>query len=61
LAITAAEQSRRREAVDFACASIGLEGFTITKEHEARAERYVLGEIDLQEFIAGSSDVTPSV
>lgn len=54
------EKARRREAVDFARASVGLEGFKISELHEARAKHYIAGELDLNEFIAGSSDVTPA-
>lgn len=42
---------KRKEAVDFARASLGLSGFKITAEHEARAQRFVDGEISLEEFV----------
>lgn len=49
--ITDDEKEKRRQAVDFARASIGLEGFTITPEHAAQAERYVSGQIELAELL----------
>lgn len=50
LASAAAEKRRRQKAVDFARSNIGLEGFTITEKLEAFAQRYIDGEIDLDEF-----------
>jgi hypothetical protein len=48
----AAEEQRRREvAFQFATASIGLEGFAMSAEVQARAKRFITGEIDLAEFI----------
>ena len=49
--ITEAEREQRQRAVDFARGSIGLEGFNISADHEARVQRYVNGEIDLEEFL----------
>lgn len=42
---------KRKDAVDFARASLGLSGFKITAEHEAHAQRFVDGEISLEEFV----------
>ena len=42
----------RQEAVDFARSSIELSGFSITKEHEAHAKRWIDGEIEWAEFVA---------
>lgn len=49
--ITEAEKEQRQRAVDFARGSIGLEGFKISAAHEAHVQRYVNGEIDLEEFL----------
>ncbi|APW39537.1 hypothetical protein RD110_21885 [Rhodoferax koreense] len=49
--IAAEERAKRQKWIDFARGSIGLEGFKITPEHEARAERFVNGDMDLQEFV----------
>jgi hypothetical protein len=45
------ERARRREAVDYAIASVGLEGFVLPIEEKLNAERYVNGEIDLDEYL----------
>ena len=51
--LSAAERLKREDAVRFANASVGLEGFQVTPEAEARARRFVNGEIDLAEFLQG--------
>lgn len=58
--ISEAEQLRRREAVDFARASIGLSGFKTSEAMEAHAQLFVSGEINLEEFISEPKDATPS-
>lgn len=42
---------RRKQAIDFARASVELSGFRITKDEEARAQRFIDGEITLTEFV----------
>jgi predicted transcriptional regulator len=49
--ISDAERRRRQAAVDFAQASVGLEGFKISPEEEAHAQRYIDGDIDLEEYV----------
>lgn len=49
--ISAEERKRREDAANFARASIGLEGFKISAECEARTQRYINGEIDFDQFI----------
>lgn len=49
------ERSQRLKAVNFARASVGLEGFEISNVHEEHAGAYVEGEITLDEFIELSS------
>lgn len=50
----AADERRRREdAVRFADASIGLEGFVVSAAEKVRADRFIAGEIDLAEFLNG--------
>jgi hypothetical protein len=46
------ETRRRREAVDFARASVELEGFKVSPERLALSERFVSGEIDIEEYFA---------
>lgn len=41
------ERRQRESAVNFARASIGLEGFGLTEDDEELTRRYVIGEIDL--------------
>ena len=51
-ALLSAEERRQREdAVRFANASVGLEGFQVSPEDHARADRFIAGEIDLAEFL----------
>ena len=52
-ALTPEERRAREEAVRFADASIGLEGFTVSPAAKIRAERFINGEIDLAEFVRG--------
>ena len=47
-----AERRRRQEAFDFARASVGLEGFVLTKEAEDLTRRFVNGEIELADFLS---------
>lgn len=49
--ISAEERKRREDAANFARASIGLEGFKISAECEARTQRYINGEIDFDQFM----------
>lgn len=49
--ISEAEQSERKKAVEFATASIGLSGFETSEETKHLGQRYITGEIDLNEFV----------
>lgn len=51
--ISAEEHCRRENAVNFARASVGLEGLKPSEEEEAHAHRFVSGEIQLDEFVRG--------
>jgi len=53
------QRRERQEAVDFARANIGLEGFKPSEETEALARQFIDGEIDLAEFVRAreNSDV----
>lgn len=55
-AITPAERKRREEAVNYARASVGLEGFKIGEAEEQHARRFIDGEIDMPEFLKGRGD-----
>lgn len=50
--ISTEERQRREDAVDFATASIGLDGFKLSPEAVAHAQRYINGEIDLEKYLA---------
>ncbi|MFG1298006.1 antitoxin VbhA family protein [Xanthobacter sp. V13C-7B] len=50
-AISEEERRRRQEAVNYATASVRLEGFVMSEEEERHAERFINGEIDLAEFV----------
>lgn len=47
----AAERLRREEAVNFARASVGLEGFAPSAQDEADARRLINGELALAQFV----------
>ena len=51
--LTPEERRRREEAVRFANASIGLEGFKVSEAAHEHANRFIAGEIDLAEFLRG--------
>lgn len=50
-AITEAERHKRQEAVNFARANVGLEGFKPDSDVEDLSARFVNGEIDLSTFL----------
>ena len=50
--LSEAERSKRREAVAFANASTNLSAFEITDGMKRLGERYISGEIDLDEFVS---------
>ncbi|KTC22074.1 antitoxin VbhA family protein [Pseudomonas viridiflava] len=52
------ERQRRKEAADYARASVGLSGFVLSAEDEAHAERFINGEIDLAEFVRPRAEHT---
>lgn len=54
-AISEAERRSRQEAVNFARANVGLEGFKPSQADEEHAARFIAGEIDLAEFVAPRS------
>lgn len=54
--ISAAERKRREEAVNYSRASVGLEGFKLSKTDEKQAQRFINGEIELAEFVKVRND-----
>lgn len=50
------ERKRREDAVNYARASVGLEGFRLSEALEQHARRFINGEIDMTEFLKGCSD-----
>lgn len=49
--ISSAERARRVAAVKYARASVGLEGFSLNAADEEHAQRFIDGDIDLEEFV----------
>lgn len=49
------DKAERLRAVNFARASVGLEGFNLSAVEEENAKAYVEGEITLDEFIERST------
>lgn len=49
--ISDAERGRRQSAVNYARASVGLESFSLSEADEAHVQRFVDGQISLQEFV----------
>ncbi|WP_082884486.1 antitoxin VbhA family protein [Achromobacter insolitus] len=54
--ISDTERSRRQSAVNYARASVGLEGFSLSEADEAHAQRFVDGQMSLQEFVQPHAD-----
>jgi hypothetical protein len=54
--ISDAERIARREAIDFATANIGLEGFRLSARAKEIGERYVAGDLTLDQFLAEVND-----
>lgn len=55
------ERGKRAEAIAYAKASVELEGFVVSQELEEEAQRFINGEIDLEEFVSGyGKALTPS-
>jgi hypothetical protein len=54
--ISPAESRRREAAVNFARASVGLEGFKPSKAAEARARQFIKGDIQLGDFVQVQPD-----
>lgn len=50
-AISDTERDRRVAAVNYARASVGLEGFSLSAADEAHAQRFIDGEISPNEFV----------
>ena len=59
--ISEAEQNERKKAVAFADASIGLSGFETSEEMKHLGQRYISGEIDLNEFLILSQKMLPAL
>jgi len=51
--VSANERMRRQAAMEYARASVGLEGFKLSKADEAHFQRHINGEIDMAEFVMG--------
>lgn len=51
MSISAQERATRQKAIDFARASVELEGFTLSPEVEAINQRYIDGELSGDEHI----------
>lgn len=48
--ISGPERDRRVAAVSYARASVGLEGFSLSAADEEHAQRFINGEIDIEDF-----------
>lgn len=58
--ISDAERGRRQSAVNYARASVVLEGFSFSEADEAHAQRFIDDQISLQEFVQSGADaLTP--
>lgn len=49
--ISSAERDWRVAAVNYARSSVGLEGFSLSAVDEEHAQRFINGDIDLEEFV----------
>lgn len=57
LTISNEERERRRRAMEFARASVGLEGMSPSVVCLEQAQRFIRGEIDLTEFSQQSHSI----
>lgn len=57
--ISEAKQNERKKAVAFAYASIGLSGFDTSAEMKHLGQRYITGEINLNQFVMLSQKLLP--
>ncbi|MQQ37655.1 hypothetical protein GE543_25815 [Pseudomonas sp. SZ57] len=57
--ISEAEQNQRKKAVALTNASIGLSGFETSEAMKHLGQRYINGEIDLNEFVVLSQKILP--
>ncbi|SEP32554.1 antitoxin VbhA family protein [Pseudomonas sp. ok266] len=57
--ISESEQNERKKAVAFAYASIGLSGFDTSAEMKHFGQRYITGEINLNQFVMLSQKLLP--
>lgn len=48
------KRQEREEAVNYARASVALEGFQLSPADEEHAQRFIRGEIDLAQFVKGA-------
>ncbi|WP_293038187.1 antitoxin VbhA family protein [Paraburkholderia sp.] len=53
------ERQRRLEAVRYACASVGLEGFWLSSEARAQMQRFIDGEISLADLVEQPAPPAP--
>lgn len=60
-AMSASERRRRENAVNFARSSVSLEGFQPSEADEARARRFISGEIELAEFVQLKAEAKPAL
>ncbi|RMV92661.1 antitoxin VbhA family protein [Pseudomonas caricapapayae] len=52
ITVSDAEMVRRQKAVDYARASLALEGFVISTDEEQRVQAFLSGKLTLAEFIS---------
>jgi hypothetical protein len=50
--ISEQERARRKRYTDYAIASVSLEGFQLSETDLKFVDRYINGEMDLDEFVA---------
>jgi len=58
--ISDAERDRRVADINYARASVGLEGFPLSPAEEEHAERFINGKIDLNDFVQPRSPLVHS-
>lgn len=54
--LTDAERQRRLDAVNYARASLALEGFALSAKEELRAQAFINGMLTIAEFIAANGE-----
>jgi hypothetical protein len=61
LAITPAERQRREDAINYARASVALEGFVVPEAYRRATEAFIRGDIDFETLGEKAHDIARDI